>query len=210
MPLNHSVNDVATMHRVIRPMLMNCLKSHGIIDNAENRAISHGATNWQEFWHSTYGDRFFDMGTFVRLGSAIETTLRDYYMAKKGHKNITELKADFKSNKVQRGIFQRLVPKTKGGDTDCLKLFSNLGIDLSAKPEFALVQEMMLHRHLYAHNQGVVDDDYIEQVLVHTGKDLKADLSKDGYPTEDIVWFKPLNEMDVFIDACKKFIAALT
>lgn len=201
MSKNRAIDDVALTHFTMRPMLVNTLRGSAILQPE----LVGGATNWLDFWVNSFNDRFFDMGTFARLGSAVEATLRDYYMRLKKHKNVAELKTDpdYKQN-----IFQRILPN-KSGDGDCVKLFEKIGVDLKGKTGFAAVQEMMLHRHLYVHNSGVVDEDYLAKHSFILGTDITPDVTTQGYPNEDVVWFRPLGQLQRFIEASRSFRAEL-
>ena len=67
----------------------------------------------------------------------------------------------------------------------------------------------MQHRHLYAHNSGIIDDDYIAKILKITGIDLLQNPQiLNVYPAQDVYWFKPLERINEFIEATKRFFAA--
>ncbi len=101
--LQRELNRVAEVHFFLRPVLSKALAEHVLTD--EGKALVGDYANYQQLWKASFGDRFFDMATAIRLGSAIETCLKLYYMEKKGHPNIPALKAD---PKYQANIFQRV------------------------------------------------------------------------------------------------------
>lgn len=162
------------------------------------------STYW-DVWTQRLSDRFFDMGTLIRAAASVETTLRDYYMLKKGHQNLTQLRQD---PQYKQNIFQRLMPwNSKDG---AIPLLLTVGVDLTALPELPTLQELMLHRHLYAHNLGVIDDQYIDRLKKLTGRDLLTDPTiSTSYPAQDVVWFEPLGRINDFIEAVRRFFRQL-
>jgi hypothetical protein len=67
----------------------------------------------------------------------------------------------------------------------------------------------MVHRHLYTHRSGLVDDEYISNLHAVTGLDITSELTALGYPTDEVYFFRPLSELPRFIEAARKFFAAL-
>ncbi|MFL6098594.1 MAG: hypothetical protein ACJ71T_01415 [Actinomycetales bacterium] len=47
--------------------------------------------------------------------------------------------------------------------TDC-------GYDLEGNSEFSAMRELMAHRHLFAHRSGLVDQQYLDDLRLVTGK----------------------------------------
>lgn len=195
------VNRIAETHFLLRPVLISALKSH--IITAEGREFFLNSESYHEYWTKTLSDKFYDMGALIRLGSEIEVCLRDYYVAKKGYKNLSKLRAD---KKYKRGICQRILPWQTGAN-DAMSLFANeLGYDLNTNTHFKIVQELMLLRHLYAHNTGIIDDQFIQDYINITGEDVTAipALGGGSYPDEDVYFFKPLSRLNEFIEGSKR------
>jgi hypothetical protein len=55
----------------MRPVLSKALANHLLTD--EGKGFVGDYANNQQLWTASLGDRFFDMATAIRLGSAIET-----------------------------------------------------------------------------------------------------------------------------------------
>lgn len=64
-------------------------------------------------------------------------------------------------------------------------------------------------RNLYAHNVGIIDDEYIEDWKRLTGEDLLAVMTASGYPASDAYWFRPLLELSAYIENLREFVRAL-
>lgn len=193
------LNRVAETHFYLRPILVEVLKTH--IITAEGRKHVGGFGTYWEHWVANHGDRFFDMGTLIRLGTAIENCLRWYYMAKKQYTSVSQLKDD---PGCPRGVFLRLQPWQDDGVIHLYR--QQLGLDLGPNPDLPAVQEALLHRHLYAHHSGLLNDDYIANIRRLTGTDLAADPGiAASYPHEDVYWFEPLGRIGEFIEASRRF-----
>ena len=124
-------------------------------------------------------------------------------MEKMNYANLSDLR---KNKEAKKGIFQRILGE--GGAIDLFK--NNLKLDLTKLKGFQVIQEIMLHRHLYAHNCGLIDEIYIEKYLDLTGINLRKDPEiSPHYPNEDVYWFRPLKKLDEFIDATKIFLGQL-
>ncbi len=65
------LNRVAEVHFFLRPVLSKALANHLLTD--EGKGFVGDYANNQQLWTASLGDRFFDMATAIRLGSAIET-----------------------------------------------------------------------------------------------------------------------------------------
>ncbi|MFC1464519.1 MAG: hypothetical protein ACFLMY_06700 [Candidatus Brachytrichaceae bacterium NZ_4S206] len=200
---NPGIERVAETHYMIRPVLKVALTNQVLMPEGK-RMFPNCSTYW-DVWTQRLSDRFFDMGTLIRAAASVETTLRDYYMLKKGHQNLTQLRQD---PQYKQNIFQRLMPwNSKDG---AIPLLLTVGVDLTALPELPTLQELMLHRHLYAHNLGVIDDQYIDRLKKLTGRDLLTDPTiSTSYPAQDVVWFEPLGRINDFIEAVRRFFRQL-
>lgn len=200
---NPGIERVAETHYMIRPVLKGALTNQVLMPGGK-QIFPNCSTYW-DVWTQRLSDRFFDMGTLIRAAASVETTLRDYYMLKKGHQNLTQLRQD---PQYKQNIFQRLMPWN--GADGVIPLFLNVGVNLTTLPELPVLQELMLHRHLYAHNLGVIDDQYIDRLKRLTGKDLLTDATiSTSYPAQDVVWFEPLGRINDFIEAVRKFFRQL-
>ena len=83
---------------------------------------------------------------------------------------------------------------------------SELQYDLKTNLHLKAVQEAMMHRHLYAHNSGLLDDNYIKRIKQITGEDLLSlpEVSTH-YPATDTYWFRPLKRLNLFIEEARRF-----
>lgn len=188
---------------MIRPTLKTALKNQVL--TAEGQAMSPGCSTYFDVWTKSCSDRFFDMGTLIRAAASVETSLRDYYAQKKGYLNLSQLRQD---PSYKKNIFQRIMPWH--GNDGAIVLLKRVNVDITVIPELPIVQELVLHRHLYAHNLGVIDDDYISNLKRLTSVDLQANPSVAAqYPAQDVIWFEPLSRLHVFIEAVRSFVRAL-
>jgi hypothetical protein len=105
------IRRVAETHRVIRAMLVNALKTH-VITDAGREIVKLNVANYYEYYERTFGMRFFDMGTFVRLGTDVETGLRSHYTAICPSSRLAK-------NPPPRGIFQAFVDPARLLDIYC-------------------------------------------------------------------------------------------
>jgi hypothetical protein len=124
-------------------------------------------------------------------------------MYRKGHSTLTELQND---PHYQKGVFQRVQSWQRANGA--IGLYSDdLGYDLTSNPHLQTMQEAMAHRHLYAHNSGLLDDQYIANIETITGTDLRTQpgLAARGYPAEDVYWFEPLGRLNLFIEQARRF-----
>lgn len=200
---NPGIERVAETHYMIRPVLKNALTNQVLMKGGKNMFPSCD-TYW-DVWTQRLSDKFFDMGTLIRAAASVETSLRDYYVLKKGHLNLTQLRQD---PQYKQNIFQRIMPWN--GSDGAIPLLMTVGVDLTTFNELATLQELMLHRHLYAHNLGVIDDQYIDRLKTLTGRDLLADPTvSSSYPAQDVVWFEPLSRINSFIEAVRNFFHKL-
>jgi hypothetical protein len=197
------VERVAETHFSIRPALTSALRNFGLAPDGQ--AMFPGCTNYWDVWTLQFSDKYFDMGTLIRAAASVETSLRDYYVTKKGFLNLTQLRQD---PSYKQNVFQRIMPWN--GNDSATALFQALGVDLTIFPDFPKVQELVLHRHLYAHNLGVIDDQYIARLKTLTGKDLLLDPTVAAqYPAQDVVWFEPLSRLPQFINAARGMFSQL-
>jgi hypothetical protein len=186
------IKRIAETHYMLRPILVSALKDREIPTEVQ-QVWGTDAPNYHDYWIKTYSDRFFDMGTLVRLATAVETGLRSHYIA-----------LCSPGQYPPRSVFQRLVKPTQ-----LLRFYADCGHDLSAVPQWDRMRELMLHRHLYAHRSGLVDADYINGLRTVTGEDITDVLASSGYPNEEVYWFTPLGELNDFIESARTFFRAL-
>lgn len=194
------INRVAETHYLLRWQLASKLKESVI--TPEGKAFVGDYDTYHDFWCGTYGDRFFDMTTMIRLGTAVEQNLKRYYMHRKGYATLAELRTD---PSIKKGIFQRV---QSWQDNGVIPLYEReLGYDLKGHPHLKPMQEMMTHRHLYGHNSGLLDDEYIENILEITGEDVRTlpTIAESRYPDEDVYWFEPLKKLNHFIEEARRF-----
>ena len=194
---------VAETQFMIRPTLTSALRKTVLA--VDGQARFPGCHTYLDVWTTCHSERFFDMGTLIRAAASIETSLRDYYSRKKGHANLSQLRQD---PNYKKNIFQRIMPWH--GNDGAIVLLRTVGVDVAVVPKLPAVQELMLHRHLYAHNLGVIDDEYIKNYKRLTSVDLLANpLVTAEYPSNDVVWFEPLGRLSEFIESARLFLRAL-
>lgn len=194
---------VAETHFMLRPSLDSALKK--IVLTPAGQAMSPGCSTYFDVWTQSFSDRFFDMGTLIRAAASVETSLRDYYVQKKGHANLSQLRQD---RNYKKNIFQRVMPWH--GNDGAIALLKTVNVDVAVIPELPAVQELVLHRHLYAHNLGVIDDEYIKNLKRLTSVDLLSNPKiAVQYLSQDVVWFEPLQRLPAFIAAVRSFLRAL-
>lgn len=197
--LQDQIELIATTQFAIKPILINRLKTQVILP--EGKPAFGNYDNFYDYWSGSQNEDFFDMGTFIRLGSVIESNLKCYYMYKKGLSNLLQLKAD---PSYKQNIFQRILTGQDG-----LKMYKDeLLLDLEANPHLKKIQEIMINRHLYAHNSGLLDEKYIQQLKDLTGEDLMMLPEINAhFPNEDIYWFKPLRNLPEYIEESRGFFS---
>jgi len=197
------INKIAETHFYLRVQLEIMLKRTQITE--EGKPFALGCSNYYDYWTKSLNDNFFDMGTYIRLGTSIESGLKKHYMDKKGHKNLVKLQLD---PKYKMNIFQKIQSWT---NDNAIELFeSEFGIDLNTIETFKELQRIMLHRHLYAHNSGLINEKYIQNLKTLTGIDLMtAPEIVAHYPNEDVYYFKPLKTLNKDIEFVRKFFNVL-
>lgn len=202
----NALNRVGETLYMIRPQLERALGNMRIEPSVQ--AMTGGAKTYLEYWKAQLNDRFFDMANFVRLGSEVERAFRDFYMERKGHTNLVDLRTD-PTLKGKGNIFQRVKPTSK--DNLQLLFEVHISVKLDEIPTFSTVKEFLIHRHLYAHNSGLVDEQYFDDLRQTCGIDLLADGSfvGMGFPKTDVYYFDPLTRLGEFLEAIKKTIHAL-
>lgn len=201
---NRSLEQAAEFHFFIRRQIHNSLKQT-VFPDILRKQLGKPFKNHFEMWKNSSGDRFLDMTTMVRIGTAIEEELRTTYMRLKGHENLVDLRGD---PDFCPGVFQRIMPWQK--DRRSAKAILRLvGVELEKITNVQEAREVMAHRHLYAHNMGLVDERYIGDWLKLTKEDIEAELAKHGYPAEDCYWFKPLDGITKYIECVQNFVKDL-
>ena len=206
---NREIERVAETNNFLKPVLEGALKKQVL--QGPTAAQFPGCATYLDVWQAHLSDRFFNIGSLIRAAASVETGLRDYYCLKKGYSNLSLLRQD---PLYKRNIFQRIQPWNNVNDS-AIGLLKTIGVDLNTFAQFPRVQELVLHRHLYAHNLGVIDDDYIQNLKRLTGTDLLADpgivsaQSTQSYPAQDKVWLEPLGRIGAFIQAVRGLFAAL-
>jgi hypothetical protein len=160
----------------------------------------NGAKTYHEFWVNSLNENFYDMGTLIRLGTEIELGLKYFYMQRKGHLNLVALEQD---PNYQMNIFQRLMPWTNNNTIDLYK--SQIHYELTSNTKLKDMQELMLYRHLYAHNAGLLNDKFIFDFHRLTQKNISNFSSASTFPQEDTYFFEPLKRLNQFIEDAREF-----
>ncbi|WP_017719181.1 hypothetical protein [Kamptonema formosum] len=154
------VNRIAHQELILLPVLKNALKNFVLFE--EGKKLYPGANNLLEAYESDYSLTFMRIGNFLRLGTEIEAFTRSYYMEKKGLASRAALELHFKRLNCPEVVFQRVLP---GSNQSLANLYkTELGIDLKTIPTFKSIQEYFVHRHLYTHNNGVLDTHYLKRI----------------------------------------------
>jgi len=200
---NPHIERVAETHFMIRPVLESTLRDRPLSDYTRNRHPQ--CATYYDLWIQQYSHHFFDIGSLIRAAASVESVLRDYFIYKMGYANMAQLRQD---PNYSQNIFQRIMP---WHTNNCASsLFLQVGFDLLGIPELPIVQELMLHRHLYAHNLGVIDDQYIGNLITLTARDLRLEPTIRGiYPNDDCYWFEPLGRLGEFIEKVRSFSSRL-
>lgn len=193
------LNLVAETQFYLRPVLIKSLQKQLLTDDARV-FLGKPYKDYAEYWKDSFSDRFFDMATMIRLGTAIECCLKWYYMHKKKYTNMSHLKDD---PDYEQNIFQRVQSWQSNGVISLYK--AQLGIDLTTLPKLSSLQEAMMHRHLYAHNSGILDQHYIDKIKKITGTDIALLPEAVSYPTSDTYWFEPLKRIGPLIEDARTF-----
>lgn len=198
----NSINRVAETAFLIKPILENSLKKNVLTAEWKKTFWSWNYDNYYEVWTWWFSDKFFDMSIIVKLGTEIEMGLKYYYMEKVGHKNLRDLMGDTNHTKW---IFQRLLPWSGDNVMDLYK--RKLQTELISVSKFSSLQEIMLLRHLYAHNSWLLDDKFIQNYHRLTREDILTLPEINWvYPQEDVYFFKPLKKLSNFIEDSRHFI----
>ena len=202
------LNGIAETQYFLRQKMFDSLKVINI--NPAFRVNFGGKSNYYEYFVYSYGDRFFDMSTLIRLATEIENGLRNYYMEKRSHNNLTDLKNDPAYKKCKLGLFQRLSVTSR--DDNVVSFFkSELNYNLQTNPFILNMQELMLIRHLYVHNSGILNEKFIDDYKKLMGVDISKlpVVVNEGFPQEDVCWFEPLKKLGDFIESSRKFFEEL-
>lgn len=200
------INRVAETHFYIKPILVNVLKKQ-ILDEKVKENMFNSNT-YYEYWTKTLNDRFYDMGTLIRLATEIENGLKWYYIEKRWYETLVDLNND---KSYREGIFQRFSQTKAKGMSNVIELFiTQLDYDLNNNTKLESIQELMLCRHLYAHNTGIIDLKFINSYKKLKGVDI-TDIKeiKEKYPKEDVYFFEPLKKISEFIEDSRRFIFEL-
>jgi hypothetical protein len=126
-----------------------------------------------------------------------------YYMDRKSYSTLIDLRNDARCKK---GIFQRV--QNWQGVNGVISLYRDeIGYDLTTNSHLHAIQEAMMHRHLYAHNSGLLDDEYIDNIRQITGEDIRThpSLAQSNHPAEDVYWFEPLDRLNLHIEEARRF-----
>ena len=199
-----SLEKAAESHVGVKPKIKKGLEDFILTDDAR-KYLGKNYQNYYQYWQDSYSEAFFDMSTMIQLGSAVETALRDCYKRQKGHSTKADLVADPDYGK---NAFQRIQP-WQTGPKDAATLLDQINVDLSSLPGVLAAREVMLHRHLYAHSVGVVDQKYLDDWKRLTGDDLAASPRFQDWEQEDKLWFDPLKELTKYINSLRNLVTAL-
>ena len=159
---------VAETQFLVRRTLISALKRRTL--TVEGQKLSPGCSTYHDVWTKSFSDRYFDMGTLIRAAASVETGLRDFYVQKCGYANLTQLRND---PRYKQNIFQRIMPWS--GKDGAKALFKTIGVDLTKVSDYSVAQELVLHRHLYAHNLGVIDAKYVADLKKLIGRDISTE-----------------------------------
>lgn len=179
----------------------------------------HTTNSYHHMWQATLLDKFYDITIMVRLGIVIESCLKDYYQEQCGLSNRKELQEHMNST---QNIFQQLQPWHKNGIF--VKINNEFHINPLEIDEVKTIQQVVLLRHFYAHNSGLLDQQFVNNYQRLTGIDIcKAESLYPGlftdnknrktiysdYESEDIYFFEPLKKIQALISDSEKFFDRL-
>jgi hypothetical protein len=207
--IRHAVETQFIVRTLIKATLKRSIINPDVLIKAGYTVDAETKDYWA-WWSKRLGDRFFDMGTLIRAAAGLETGLRDYFRKKKGLPKLKDLRRLLEKDKCWNGaVFQRIF--TWNSPRGAQELFQEeVGYDLQSNDRLPQMQELILHRHLYAHCAGLLDDEYIEKWRRLTGEDLAANPSvRDRYPSEDVYWFRPLRRLGDYINSANQFFQQL-
>lgn len=195
-----SLNRVAETHFFVRIKLNQALDSVALTDASE-LIVGSKYRNYGEYWRASYGEAFFDIGTLLRLATAIEDGLREVYLQVAGEARLRAF-----VQRHGRGVFQRL----RDRDGVLVKEFRlALDYELESNPEWSSLCLIMAHRHLYAHRSGQIDEDYVRQIRELSGEDVSETFDSAGWPAERMYWFRPLHSLGDMIEETRRFFDAM-
>jgi hypothetical protein len=180
----------------IRPQILKGLRET-TFDREARRAVG-GHQTYLQLWKAQRGPEFFDMGTLVRLGSTVETLMRDYHRRCLGEEPGW-------SPDLGAGVFQRLMPWSKDNVIELYR--RDLSYDLTANASLYRVTQLMLLRHLCAHASGLISERFLDDWLRLTSYDLRQEPLLSAHPAQAVYWFKPLEELSAFIGDARSFFA---
>jgi hypothetical protein len=189
MPRNENVERVAETHLFIRPEIVRTLGRLYLTPQA--REVVGEYDTYLDLWLASGSDHSFDMGTMIRLGTAIETGLRAFHVR-------------FAGSAKPGPFYQRLLDPADLIDA----LRADCNYDLATNSAWGNVREIMAHRHLYAHHGGLVDESYPKNLL-KVSIDIRPELAAKGYPSQDVYWFEPLDRLQKFIEDARQFFGQL-
>lgn len=193
-----SLNRVAETHFHERVIIEQWAKTHMISPDPAVRKIVGDYDTWYDIKKASFQDKFFDMGTLIRLAATIELSLKYYFREKKGFATNKELKDYLRSKETRVNVFQQI----KRMDMGVFSLYKEVGYDLSTNKEIKSIQEIFVNRHLFVHNLGIVDDGYVNNLKV-------LSLYEEGmfgdYENTEAYYFKPLDKLGIYIESARSF-----
>jgi hypothetical protein len=191
---NFDVERIAETQYFIRPQIIKSLRQINL--NPKLAPFKGHNCTYLDLWQAGFGDRFFDMATFVRLGTAIEVGLRTFHR-QHGQTPLTRLISyqSIVSDEAQKRLAEAIYTDTK--------------YDLRSNPHWERMREIMAHRHLFAHRNGLVDNKYIIDIKSITRHDLLPELQSRGYPKDEVFWFEPLSQLEFYIEDARRFYRVL-
>lgn len=213
------VQRVAIAELNMLPMLKSALH-RTILSEEGKKLFGEQFKNLLQVYESNFSLAFLRIGNFIRLGTELENFTRAYYMEKQGLTSRSSLKAHLQKLKYPPAIFQRVLPSIKEkNDPTLMELYQKeLNIDLKEISKFRSIQEYFVHRHLYTHQNGFVDEIYLEHLEKILGveerqrvetailKTLKTTTIDDS----EVFWFYPIHKRfaPLILDS-KEFILQL-
>jgi hypothetical protein len=98
------------------------------------------------------------MGNFIRLGGEIEIFFQQYYGERKG--------IPWRSKSCANPVFQKVLMNEKKKIPLVEYFKKHLSVDISKLPKFVSIQRYFVDRHLYTHQTGLADEQYLKQVAL--------------------------------------------
>ncbi len=216
----NSINRIEAAERVLVPILRKALSKRTLTPEMR-QVMPEGCETLLDVFHRDHTINFMRMGSFLRLGATLERFVRAYYMEKVQLTTTAELREDLTAlgGGFEPFVFRSFYLSPARSHPTVVDLYARrLGINLGDKVGFSSVQEYFIHRALYVHKNGQVDDEYLDQIAALLGKDERDRIEAaimSVSPVEHVedahaYWFEPIDKnLQHYIDRAMRFVLSL-